>query len=191
MVNCIHSLYFQNKYWFLLISLYVYCHVLLLWSHGLTLCREPGSDWGVMSGPEMMSSEPWSLPSWSEPRSQVKCEDTELQPGPHWPPPPPPIQETSGDVSGARPGTPHGALCLQITAPPYKLSRRNWGRREPIRPRPGGLDQCEASIVVTWPVSTNQRCRDGGGWTNPRPGRGIIEGEAEEAGSPLTRCLYL
>ena len=108
-----------------------------------------------------------------------------------WPPPPPPIQETSGDVSGARPGSSWGIMPPDNGTPPYKLSRRNWCRREPIRPRPGAFDQWEASIWVTWPVSTNQSCRDGGGWTNPRPGRGIIEGEAVEAGSPLTRCLYL
>ena len=69
-----------------------------------------------MSGPAMMSSEPWSLPSWSEPRSQVKCEDTELQPGPSADHPRLP-QSKKHRAMSVEPGrAPHGALCLQITA---------------------------------------------------------------------------
>ena len=106
-----------------------------------------------------------------------------------WPPPPPPIQETSGDVSShqARPGS-WGIM------PPdngtIQTGETELARREPIRPRSGGLDQREASIQVTWPVSTNQRSRGDGEWTNQRPGRGIIERGAE-APSPRWHGVYI
>ena len=175
MVKCMFSL--AIKYHWVFIAM-CYCSG-LVWSHNMPRARVWLSETLVMmSG--ALSPLVWASESSEMWRHRVTA-------GPDHPRLPQSKKHRAMSAA-TRPGRAHGALCLQITAP-YKLSAE-LARREPIRPRSGGLDQREASIQVTWPLSTNQGRRVDGEWTNQRPKRGIIERGAE-APSPRWHGVYI
>ena len=96
------------------------------WSHIVSRARVRLSSHGWV----MMSSQaPGLPPALSEPRSQVKCEDTEYQPRPltKLTTPASPNPRNIGRCQQTRPGSSWGIMPLDNGTPPYKLSRRNSG----------------------------------------------------------------